>query len=71
MGIVSSSARIARMAVTRETVDKIISSDKVVIFSKTSCPFCKLAKEVGIKKKSSFFKMISKNYIFFVIFAAI
>lgn len=28
-------------------VKNLISSDKVVIFSKTYCPYCKLAKEVS------------------------
>lgn len=29
-------------------VKELIASDKVVIFSKTYCPYCKLAKEVRI-----------------------
>ncbi|XP_058808791.1 uncharacterized protein LOC131674253 isoform X2 [Phymastichus coffea] len=42
------------MAVSRETVDKLIVSDKVVIFSKTTCPFCKMAKEVFDKLKEAY-----------------
>ncbi|XP_034950201.1 glutaredoxin-C4-like isoform X2 [Chelonus insularis] len=34
------------MPVLRETVDQLINSDTVVIFSKTYCPYCKMAKEV-------------------------
>lgn len=27
-------------------VKQLITSDKIVIFSKTTCPYCKMAKEV-------------------------
>lgn len=30
-----------------QLVKKMISDDKVVIFSKTYCPYCTMAKEVG------------------------
>ncbi|KZC11780.1 PREDICTED: glutaredoxin-C4-like [Dufourea novaeangliae] len=34
------------MPVTKEQVNQLIASDKVVIFSKTRCPYCKMAKQV-------------------------
>lgn len=44
---------LSKMAVTADTVKDLISSDTVVIFSKSYCPFCKMAKEVfdGLKQK--------------------
>ncbi|XP_034950200.1 glutaredoxin-C4-like isoform X1 [Chelonus insularis] len=45
MGIIFSTKFIT-MPVLRETVDQLINSDTVVIFSKTYCPYCKMAKEV-------------------------
>ncbi|OXU23611.1 hypothetical protein TSAR_009229 [Trichomalopsis sarcophagae] len=53
MGSVSST-RVLKMPITREAVDQIIASDKVVIFSKTTCPYCKMAKEVFDKLKQSY-----------------
>ncbi|XP_066152786.1 uncharacterized protein Grx1 [Euwallacea fornicatus] len=35
-------------------VKNLIASDKVVIFSKTTCPYCKLAKEVFDKLKEKY-----------------
>ncbi|CAG9773924.1 unnamed protein product [Ceutorhynchus assimilis] len=35
-------------------VKNLISSDKVVIFSKTYCPYCKLAKEIFDKLKENY-----------------
>ncbi|XP_066259962.1 uncharacterized protein [Euwallacea similis] len=35
-------------------VKNLIISDKVVIFSKTTCPYCKLAKEVFDKLKEKY-----------------
>ncbi|XP_054007873.1 uncharacterized protein LOC128891922 isoform X1 [Hylaeus anthracinus] len=34
------------MTVTKEQVNQLIASNTVVIFSKTKCPYCKMAKEV-------------------------
>ncbi|XP_043262360.1 glutaredoxin-C4-like [Colletes gigas] len=34
------------MPVTKSDVDQLIALDKVVIFSKTKCPYCKMAKKV-------------------------
>lgn len=31
-----------------QQVKQMISNDKVVIFSKTYCPYCNMAKEVGV-----------------------
>ncbi|XP_008209404.2 glutaredoxin isoform X3 [Nasonia vitripennis] len=53
MGSVSST-RVLKMPITREAVDQLIASDKVVIFSKTTCPYCKMAKEVFDKLKQSY-----------------
>ncbi|XP_076640757.1 uncharacterized protein LOC143352297 isoform X2 [Halictus rubicundus] len=41
------------MTVTQEQVKQIIASDKVVIFSKSRCPYCKMAKQVfdSLKEK--------------------
>ncbi|XP_076640744.1 uncharacterized protein LOC143352297 isoform X1 [Halictus rubicundus] len=52
MGSVSST-READMTVTQEQVKQIIASDKVVIFSKSRCPYCKMAKQVfdSLKEK--------------------
>lgn len=44
MGSVYSSKKI--MGITKNGVCELISSDKVVIFSKTTCPYCRMAKEV-------------------------
>lgn len=46
MGSVSSAERVI-MAKTREMVEQMIKDHKVVIFSKSHCPYCKMAKEVG------------------------
>ncbi|XP_014217871.1 glutaredoxin-C4-like isoform X2 [Copidosoma floridanum] len=42
------------MTITREDVKKLIASDKVVIFSKSTCPYCKKAKEIFQKLEQSF-----------------
>ncbi|XP_012230648.1 uncharacterized protein [Linepithema humile] len=34
------------MPATRDLVNELIAKDSVVIFSKTYCPYCKMAKEV-------------------------
>lgn len=34
------------MSISKEQVEKLIASDAVVIFSKTQCPYCKMAKQV-------------------------
>nr|KAF7416516.1 hypothetical protein H0235_011047 [Vespula pensylvanica] len=41
------------MPATREMVDQLIASDQIVIFSKTRCPYCKMAKQVfeSLKKE--------------------
>ena len=49
MGLVSST-KVLKMGISRDAVQEIINSDKVVIFSKTTCPYCKMAKEVNIEK---------------------
>lgn len=46
MGLVSSSRRI--MTIDKAAVQKIIDSDTVVIFSKSTCPYCTKAKNVSI-----------------------
>ncbi|XP_043279115.1 glutaredoxin-C4-like isoform X2 [Venturia canescens] len=42
------------MPVTREMVQQMVDADMVVIFSKSYCPYCKLAKEVFQKMKRQF-----------------
>ncbi|XP_029050709.1 glutaredoxin-C4-like [Osmia bicornis bicornis] len=34
------------MSISKEQVEQLIASDAVVIFSKTQCPYCKMAKQV-------------------------
>lgn len=46
MGLVSSKKREV-MTALKDTVNQMISSESVVIFSKTYCPYCKMAKEVN------------------------
>ncbi|XP_011502979.1 PREDICTED: glutaredoxin-C3-like [Ceratosolen solmsi marchali] len=50
----ASSTTAFKMPITREEVNKLIISDKVVIFSKSNCPYCRMAKEV--------FDAIKQNY---------
>ncbi|XP_012252844.2 glutaredoxin-C4-like isoform X2 [Athalia rosae] len=42
------------MPVTREFVKELIGSDTVVIFSKTYCPYCTMAKQVFDKLKQKY-----------------
>ncbi|XP_046424328.1 uncharacterized protein [Neodiprion pinetum] len=42
------------MPATRELVNELIASDSVVIFSKTYCPYCTMAKEVFDKLKHKY-----------------
>ncbi|XP_033336467.1 uncharacterized protein LOC117226339 isoform X2 [Megalopta genalis] len=42
------------MKVTEDEVKQLIASDKVVIFSKTRCPYCKMAKQVFDKLKEKY-----------------
>lgn len=48
-----SSAQHVTMPISKEQVQDLIASDTVVIFSKTKCPYCKMAKQVfdNLKKK--------------------
>ncbi|XP_003699811.1 uncharacterized protein LOC100880851 [Megachile rotundata] len=41
------------MPISKEQVQQLIASDTVVIFSKTTCPYCKMAKQVfeNLQKK--------------------
>lgn len=52
MGSVSSTQK-ATMPATKDLVNELIASDTVVIFSKSYCPYCKMAKQVfdSLKKK--------------------
>ncbi|XP_066597901.1 uncharacterized protein [Prorops nasuta] len=45
MGLVSSANKLT-MTTKKELVKELISSDDIVIFSKTYCPYCKMAKEI-------------------------
>lgn len=44
-----SSAEEAIMPATKDEIDQLIGSHTIVIFSKTTCPYCKMAKQVSIK----------------------
>ncbi|XP_011150078.1 glutaredoxin-C4-like isoform X2 [Harpegnathos saltator] len=54
MGSVSSTNR-AAMTSAREFIDQAIAKESVVIFSKSSCPYCKMAKQV--------FDSLNKTYM--------
>jgi len=48
MGLGSSSPDdMAQLEETKQVVEKLIDSDEIVIFSKTTCPYCKSAKGVS------------------------
>ncbi|XP_044738397.1 glutaredoxin-C4-like [Chrysoperla carnea] len=47
-------SRNAMSSLSAEGVKELISSDKVVIFSKSYCPYCKMAKEVFDKLKHKY-----------------
>lgn len=47
MGSGSSSTAVDMSGPVAEFVKKTIASDKIVIFSKSHCPYCKTAKEVS------------------------
>ncbi|KAK0175337.1 hypothetical protein PV327_009093 [Microctonus hyperodae] len=42
------------MTALTDTVNQMISSESVVIFSKTYCPYCKMAKEVFDKMQKKY-----------------
>ncbi|XP_026671502.1 glutaredoxin-like isoform X2 [Ceratina calcarata] len=42
------------MPVSKEEIKQLIESDAVVIFSKTKCPYCKMAKEVFNKLQKKY-----------------
>ncbi|KAL6262378.1 glutaredoxin-C4-like isoform X2 [Pogonomyrmex barbatus] len=42
------------MPSTRDFVNELIAKDSVVIFSKTSCPYCKMAKQVFDSLKKTY-----------------
>ncbi|XP_044004783.1 glutaredoxin-C3-like isoform X2 [Aphidius gifuensis] len=48
------------MPAAREFVESAIAADTVVIFSKSSCPYCKMAKEV-FDKLNQAYKAIELN----------
>ncbi|XP_063700842.1 uncharacterized protein LOC134831089 [Culicoides brevitarsis] len=54
MGIGSSRAAADMSGPVAEFVKKTIASDKIVIFSKSYCPYCKTAKEQFKKLNKSF-----------------
>ncbi|XP_015838214.1 uncharacterized protein LOC103313951 isoform X2 [Tribolium castaneum] len=54
MGVFSSKLPIDMSSPKVEVVKDLIKSDTVVIFSKTYCPYCKLAKEVFNNLKKTF-----------------
>lgn len=48
MGLFSSKTAVVMSEQTIKLVQDSISGNKVVIFSKTYCPYCKMAKEVSL-----------------------
>ncbi|XP_020285441.1 glutaredoxin-C4-like isoform X2 [Pseudomyrmex gracilis] len=42
------------MPATRDLVNDLIAKDSIVIFSKSYCPYCKMAKEVFDKLKKKY-----------------
>ena len=48
MGLGSSSPEdMDQLEETKRAIEKLINSDEIVIFSKTTCPYCKSAKGVS------------------------
>lgn len=47
MGVLLAKPKNVNMAAVAQTVKDLIASDTVVIFSKSYCPYCKMAKEVS------------------------
>lgn len=53
LGLFSKEVEVDMEGPTAKIVNELISSDSVVIFSKTYCPYCRMAKEViQIQKKN-------------------
>lgn len=55
MGALFSSSRGAATTMATKFVNDTIASDKVVIFSKSHCPYCTMAKEVRKTTMHHFF----------------
>ncbi|XP_071553371.1 uncharacterized protein [Temnothorax nylanderi] len=53
MGSVSSTKR-SIMPATRDLVNELIAKDSIVIFSKTYCPYCTMAKKVFDSLKKTY-----------------
>ncbi|CAH1978293.1 unnamed protein product [Acanthoscelides obtectus] len=53
-GVFSANMAVDMSSPKAKEVQELIKSDKVVIFSKTYCPYCKLAKEVFEKIKEKY-----------------
>ena len=49
MDLSISSAEEVVMPATKDEVDQLIGSHTIVIFSKTTCPYCRMAKQVSTK----------------------
>ncbi|KAK9504817.1 hypothetical protein O3M35_009000 [Rhynocoris fuscipes] len=54
MGLGSSTGPVDMSSATAQFVKDAINQDNVVIFSKTYCPYCKMAKDVFNKLKKSY-----------------
>ncbi|CAG9817797.1 unnamed protein product [Phaedon cochleariae] len=61
MGIFSTKMSSETHSVKSALVMDFIKSDKIVIFSKTSCPYCKLAKEVFDKLNAKYTEITLEN----------
>lgn len=70
MGALFSSTRGVATTMATQFVNGAIASDKVVIFSKSYCPYCQMAKEVRTMVMNDFF-LVSIDWMPNFVFAAI
>ena len=49
----------------KQVVKKLIDSDEIVIFSKTTCPYCKSAKEVRVMFECAL--RVEVNYLYILL----
>jgi thioredoxin-related protein len=64
MGLGSSSPqKMVDLAAARQLVKELIDSDSVVIFSKTTCPYCKSAKGVSFMKYQICIFYVDHHYV--------
>lgn len=66
MGAIFSSGTRPAIEMALKYVNEAIAKDKVVIFSKTYCPYCTLAKEVCVQMRISGITWTVQNRSFYV-----